>query len=125
MRLIMRFFRFLCLTLLMCVGLAAFAQNPTVIKSGNQATSVVNNTEYDLTITLRFDGNKPPENVKLPRGGSCNVEADCNQISDNSSESGGILYSRNKRHEPSSEPSAITTAEKSSRKKSSIKQKLQ
>ena len=117
MRLIMRLLRFLCLALVMCVGLAAFAQKPTVIKSGNQATSVVNDTENDLTITLRFDGNRPAKSVRLPRGGSCNVEADCNQISYHSSESGGLLYSRSKRNEPANEPSTTPIAEKEEQEK--------
>lgn len=112
MRLIMRLSRFMCLALVMCVGLKAIAQEPIVIKSGNQATSVVNNTEYDFTLSLHFDGNKPSKNVKLPKGSSYNIEADCYEISYPGSIGTVTLYSRNKRHESTNESSNVTTAEK-------------
>ena len=110
MRPIMRFSRFMCLALVVCVGLTAFAQEPkpTVIKSGGQPTSVENNTEYDVTLYLHYDNNKPYKSVKLRHGESCNIEADCYKIISN----GAPLFSRNKRDESPAESSTATIAEK-------------
>lgn len=107
MRLIMRLTRFMCLALVMCIGLTAFAQDPEVIKSGSQATAVVNNTEFDFTLTLRFDGNKQPQKVNLPKGRRCEIEEDCYQINYNG-KSGNHLWGRQKRHDSAKDPSAIT-----------------
>lgn len=113
MRPIMRLSRFMCLALVMCVGLMAFAQEPkpTVIKSGGQATSVVNNTDYDFTLTLRFDGNKLPQKVDLSKGEKCDIETDCYQITYNGI-SKNHLWGRQKRNVSDSESSATIVAEK-------------
>ena len=107
MRLIMRLTRFMCLALVMCIGLTAFAQDPEVIKSGNQATAVVNNTEFDFTLTLRFDGNKQSQKVNLPKGQRCEIKEDCYQINYNG-KSGNHLWGRQKRQDSAKDPSAIT-----------------
>ena len=103
MRLIMRLFRFMCLTLVMCIGLTVFAQEPEikVTKSGEQATSVKNNKNHDVTIYLHYDNNKPQRSVKLASGESYDIEADCYKIMGD----GKKLYSRNKRNESANEPS--------------------
>ena len=88
----MRLTRFMCLALVMCIGLTAFAQDPEVIKSGNQATAVVNNTEFDFTLTLRFDGNKQSQKVNLPKGQRCEIKEDCYQINYNGKSGNHLWY---------------------------------
>lgn len=109
MRLFMRLTRFMCLTLVMCIGLTVSAQEPDikVNKSGEQATSVKNNKNHNVTIYLHYDNNKPQRSVKLASGESCDIEADCYKIIGD----GKQLYSRNKRNESANEPSLNIIAE--------------
>lgn len=115
---ISRFFRLMCLALVMCMGLIALATNenqppPKVIINGNQATRVENNTEYDLRLSLYYDSGKR-ETVDLPSGRSRDIESDCYKITYNGSiSSGGDAWSRPvKKEVPASEPPATTAEEK-------------
>ncbi len=109
MRLFMRLTRFMCLTLVMCIGLTVSAQEPDikVNKSGEQATSVKNNKNHNVTISLHYDNNKPQRSVKLASGESCDIEADCYKIIGD----GEQLYYRSKRNESANEPSLNIIAE--------------
>ena len=93
---IKRLSRFFCLIIMVCVGLTVSAKKqpaPYVEKNGNQATLVRNNTDYDLKLTLYYEG-RGPITVDFPSGISREIEQDCYKIGYAGSIGNNIAWSR-------------------------------
>ena len=95
--------RLYILAFLMCVCQFASADDGLRINTnGNQATSVVNESAFDFTLTLYYDS-RGKETINLPARASCIIDMDCNRISYKSNISQGN-WNRPKHVETSAPP---------------------
>jgi len=102
MRIINRLSRFICLALMMLVGLIALAEvqpKPDLKTDGNQATRVENNTGEEVTVILYYDNGRY-EKVNLLSGESHRVAADCNRIKYSGRIGIATLWERAKKQKP-------------------------